>query len=80
MILHSSLPVYPISAVRPMVRMRCRSERVTITTGKYAGHTGMIESDEYVRVYHVMLDHVMLDTEELVTVRCDQARVQVNGP
>lgn len=35
-----------------MVRMRRRSERVTITTGKYAGHTGMIESDEYVSVYH----------------------------
>ena len=80
MILHSSLPVYPISVVRPIVRIRRRSDRVTITTGKYAGHTGMIESDEFVSVYHVMLDHVMLDAEELVTVRCDRARGQVNGP
>ena len=50
---------------------------MTITTGKYAGQTGTIEAnvyqgttdypDEWANGYHVMLD-----TEELVTIRWDQ--------
>ncbi len=57
--------------------MRRRGDPVTITTGKYAGHTGTVDSnvvqktvdrpDEWANGYHVMLD-----TEELVTVRWDQ--------
>ena len=57
--------------------MRKRGDRVMITTGKYAGQTGTVESnvhqktvdypDEWANGYHVMLD-----TEELVTVRWDQ--------
>ena len=57
--------------------MRRRGNRVTITTGKYAGWKGTIES----KVFQKTVDypdewsngyHVMLDTEELVTVRWDQ--------
>ena len=48
-----------------------------ITTGKYAGQRGTVDSN----VFQKTVDdpdelangfHVMLDTEELVTVRCDQ--------
>ena len=57
--------------------MRRRGDRVRITTGKYAGHTGTIESNVYQRTvdypdeYHHGF-HIMLDTEKLVTVRWEQ--------
>jgi len=45
--------------------------------GKYAGYRGTIASDVFQRTVDYPEDlanghHVMLDTEELVTVRCDQ--------
>ena len=59
--------------------MRKRGDRVTITTGKYAGHTGTVESNVYQRTGDYPDQwfnghHVMLDTEELVTVRWEQIR------
>ena len=53
--------------------MRRRGDRVTITTGKYAGHSGIIESKtvDYPDEWHNG-HHVMLDTEVLVTVRWEQ--------
>ncbi|MDA1129206.1 MAG: KOW motif-containing protein [Chloroflexi bacterium] len=49
--------------------MRWRGDRVKITTGKFAGHTGTVDSnvhqrtvdypDESANGYHVMLDTVM---------------------
>ena len=61
--------------------MRRRGDRVIIITGKYAGHTGTIESNVYQRTADYTDEfangyHVMLDTEELVTVRWEQ----VPGP
>ena len=50
-----------------------------ITIGKYAGHLGIEQS----KMYQTTVDypgelanghHVMLDTEELVTVRSEQVR------
>ena len=57
--------------------MRKRGDRVTITTGKYAGQTGTVDSNVHQRTadYPDQLAngyHVMLDTGELVTVRWDQ--------
>lgn len=57
--------------------MRRRGDRVTTITGKYAGQPGTIESNVYqktVEYPHEFANgyHVMLDTEELVTVRWDQ--------
>ena len=57
--------------------MRRRGDRVTITTGKYASWTGTVESNVYQRTVDYPGDlsngfQVMLDTEELVTVRWDQ--------
>ena len=57
--------------------MRRRGDRVTITTGKFAGRTGTIESNVYQKTVDYSDEwangyHVMLDTEELVTVRADQ--------
>ena len=38
----------PLPIVRPMKTwMRRRGDRVTITTGKYAGHTDTVESNVY---------------------------------
>ena len=59
--------------------MRCRGGRVTITSGKYAGRTGTIESNVYQKTVDYLDEwangyHVMLDTEELVTVRWDQIK------
>ena len=64
--------------------MRRRGDRVTITTGKYAGHHGTVESNVFLRTvdYPDELSngyHVMLDTEELVTVRWDQVKAVVVG-
>ena len=57
--------------------MRRRGERVTIISGKYAGHSGTVESNVHQRTVDFPGElangfHVMLDTEELVTVRWDQ--------
>jgi len=57
--------------------MRKRGDRVRITTGKYTGHRGVIESNVFQKTvdYPTELSngfHVMLDTEKLVTVRWDQ--------
>ena len=48
-------------------------------TGKYAGHTGTVESNVYQRTVDYPYEwanghHVMLDTEVLVTVRSGQVR------
>ena len=56
--------------------MRRRGDRVTITTGKYAGQTGTVESNVYQKSvdYHNDLSNgiqVMLDTG-LIIVRWDQ--------
>ena len=65
--------------------MRRRGDRVTITNGKYAGQTGTVESN----VFHRTVDypdewangyHVMLDSEELVTVRWDQVETLAVEP
>ena len=53
------------------------SDRMKITTGKYAGHTGTVESNVYQRTVDYPKEfanghHVMLDSEELVTVRWEQ--------
>ena len=62
--------------------MRRRGDRVKITSGRYAGHQGTVESNVYQRTvdfsdeYHNG-HHVMLDTEVLVTVRWDQ--VEADG-
>lgn len=57
--------------------MRKRGDRVRITTGKYAGQTGTIESNVHQRTADCPNDlsdgfHVMLDSGEVVTVRWDQ--------
>ena len=62
--------------------IRRRGDRVIITTGKYAGQNGTVESnvcqrtvdypDEWANRYHVMLD-----TEKLVTVRWEQVEARV---
>ena len=51
-----------------------RGARVTITTGKYAGQLGTVESNVYQRTVDYPDEwrnghQVMLNTEELVTVR-----------
>ena len=57
--------------------LRHRADRVKITIGKYADQTGTVVSHVYQRTldYADELDsgyHVLLDTEDLVTVRFDQ--------
>ncbi len=57
--------------------MRRRGDRVKIISGKYAGHLGTVESNVYQRTVDYPGEfangnHVMLDTEELVTVRWEQ--------
>ena len=59
-----------------------------ITTGKYAGHTGTVESNVYQRPVDYPDEwfnghHVMPDTEELVTVRWEQVNelpYEITGP
>ena len=66
--------------------MRKRGDRVTITSGKYAGRTGRVDSNVFQRTVDYPSElangfHVMLDTEELVTVRWDQVEeARVTGP
>ena len=57
--------------------MRRRGDRVMIITGKYTGQTGTVESNVYQRTVDYPDEfangyHIMLDTEEVVTVRWDQ--------
>ena len=59
--------------------MRKRGDRVTITTGKYSGYQGTVEANVYQRTVDYPDDwangyHVMLDTEELITVRMDKVK------
>ena len=67
--------------------MRRRGDRVKITTGKYAGHTGTVESNVYQRTVDYPEEwanghHILLDTEEFVTVRGEQVdcRLDVSIP
>ena len=62
---------------RPMRWMRRRGERVKIISGKYAGHTGTVDSNVFQKTVDFPGElangyHVMLDSGELVTVRWDQ--------
>ena len=57
--------------------MRRRGDRVTISSGKYAGHSGTVESNIYQRTVDCPDEfdngnHVMLDTEDLL--RCGGSR------
>ena len=59
--------------------MRRRGDRVTITSGKYVGRRGTIESNVYQKTVDYPDElangyHVMLDSEVLVTVRWDQVK------
>ena len=62
--------------------MRRRGDRVRINTGKYAGYQGMVEANVYQKTVDYPEEwangyHVMLDTEELVTVRWDQIKNRI---
>ena len=57
--------------------MKKRGDWVTITTGTYEGHRGRVEANVYQKTADYPNEwsngyHVMLDTDELVTVRWDQ--------
>ncbi len=57
--------------------MRRRGDRVIIISGKYAGHRGTVEADVYQKIADYPGEwanghHIVLDSEELVTVRWDQ--------
>ena len=65
---------------RPLHAVDAKTRRVRIISGKYAGHTGAVESNVYQRTVDCPEEfhngfHVMLDTEELVTVRWEQAEL-----
>jgi len=69
----------------PMRWMRRRGDRVRITTGQYAGHNGTVESNVFQRTVDYPDEwanghHVMLETEVLVTLRCDQVEMWNLGP
>ena len=74
---HSWL-VRSLRTVQPMKTwMRRSGDRVRITTGKYAGRTGTIESNVYQRTVDYPDEfanghHVMLDSEDLATLRWDR--------
>jgi len=57
--------------------MRRHGARVIITTGKYSSQRSIVEANVYRKTVDYPDDwangyHVMLDSEELVTVRWDQ--------
>ena len=63
--------------------MRRRGDRVRITTGKYAGYTGTVESNVYQRSVDYPDEwyngfHVLLDNVELATVRWEQVITRQN--
>ena len=65
--------------------MRRRGDRVRITTGKYAGHLGTIESNVHQRTADCPDEfangfHVTLDTGVLVTVKWEQVEAEVTRP
>ena len=65
--------------------MRKRGDRVTITTGKHAGHQGTVESNVHRRTVDLPDErakghHVMLDSEELVTARCVRSKGNETRP
>ena len=54
---------------------------MTITTGKYTGHKGTVEANVYQKTVDYPDDlsngfQIMLDPEELVTVRWDQVEAR----
>ena len=56
---------------------RKRGTRVKIINGKYAGHRGTVEANVYQKTVDYPDEwangyHVMLDSDEIVTVRWDQ--------
>ena len=61
--------------------MRRRGDRVVITSGKYAGQSGTVESNvfqksvDYPDEWHNGF-HVMLDSEELVMVRWEKVELR----
>ena len=60
--------------------IRKRGDRVKITSGKYAGQSGTVESNVYQRTVDYPDEfhngfQIMLDTGELVTVRWEQVEV-----
>ena len=60
-----------------MRQMRKRGDRVLIITGKFAGFLGAIEANVFQRTEDYPDEwangyHVMLDTDELITIRWDQ--------
>ncbi len=68
-----------------MGSMRRRGDRVTINTGEYAGRTRTIESNVYQRIVDYPDEsangyQVMLDSEELVTLRWDQVESSMLRP
>ena len=57
--------------------MKRRGDRVIIISGRYEGHRGTVEANVYQKTVDYPDEwadgyHVMLDNEELVTVRWDQ--------
>ena len=59
--------------------MKRRGDRVKITCGKYAGYQGTVEANVYQKTVDYPEQwangyHVMLDSDELVTVRWDQVK------
>ena len=65
--------------------MRRRGDRVTIATGKYKGHQGPIKSNVFRRTVDLPNErakghHVMLDSEELVTARCERSKANETRP
>jgi len=61
--------------------MRCRGDRVKIISGKYAGHQGTVESNVHQRTVDYPDElangfHVMLDSDELVTVKWYQVEAE----
>ena len=62
--------------------MRRHGERLVITSGKYAGHNSRVESNVNQRIVDypdkwANGHHDMLDSEELVTVRWQVDRVEI---
>ena len=63
--------------------MRRRGDRLIIISGTYEGHRGIVEANVYQRTVDYPGEfadgyHVMLDSEELVTVRWDQVEYPVS--
>ncbi len=62
------------------LQLSARGDRVTITWGRYAAATGLVDRPAFQRTVDCPDEfapgyHVVLDTDELVTVRWDQVKV-----